>query len=166
MQPEHETDGRARRERGAIRAWRGFTLIEVMIVVAIVGILAAVALPSYSRYVTRAKLPEAFSVLSGMGLSAQRYFQDNRTYADTSGINGCPPGVGVANGTSKHFNFACSNVAAATITMTATGIGTDLSGIVFTLNQNNARATTSVPSGWTGSNGGACWVRSQSGECS
>ena len=162
MQTEHQSGRRARHARRAT----GFTLIEVMITVAIVGILATVALPSYSRYVTRAKLPEAFSLLSGMGLSAQRHFQDNRTYAGAGGVNGCPPGVGIANGTSKHFNFACSNVTAATITMTATGTSTDLSGLVFTLDQNNARATTSVPSGWTGSNGGACWVRSQSGECS
>ncbi|KAB2894490.1 MAG: prepilin-type N-terminal cleavage/methylation domain-containing protein [Burkholderiaceae bacterium] len=143
----------------------GFTLIEAMIVVAIVAILAAVALPSYQRYVTRAKLPEAFSLLSGMGLSAQQYFQDNRTYAGTGGVNGCPPGVGLVNGSSKHFSFTCSNVTATTITMTATGTATDLNGIVFTLNQGHQRATTSVPTGWRG-NGGACWVRSQSGDCS
>lgn len=165
MQTEHETSRQTPRGYRAARAGRGFSLIEVMIVVAIIGILAAIAMPSYSRYVTRSKLPEAFSVLSGMGLSAQRFFQDNRTYADTSGVNGCPPGVGVANGTSRYFNFTCTNVTATTITMTATGIGDDLTGITFTLNQDNARATPSVPSGWT-SNSGACWVRSQGGDCS
>ena len=143
----------------------GFTLIELMIVVAIIGILAAVALPSYSRYVTRAKRPEAFSLLSGMGLSAQQYFQDNRSYVGAGGIGGCPPGVGLANGSSKNFNFSCTNVTATTITMQASGISADLSTITFTLNQNGVRATTSVPSGWT-ANSGACWVREQGGSCS
>lgn len=143
-------------------AQQGFTLIEVMITVAIVAILAAIALPSYNRYITRSKLPEAFSLLSGMGLSAQQYFQDNRSFLAASGkATDCP----FTAPTSKNFTFSCSNVTATTITMAATGSATDLTNLVFTLNQDNTRATTSVPTGWT-ANTGACWVRSQSGDCS
>ena len=73
--------------------------------------------------------------------------------------------MGLANGSSKNFNFSCTNVTATTITMQASGISADLSTITFTLNQNGVRATTSVPSGWT-ANSGACWVREQGGSCS
>ena len=64
-----------------MRASRGFTLIELMIVVGIIAILAAIAIPSYSEYVRRSRITEAVSALSGMRVQMEQYFQDNRTYA-------------------------------------------------------------------------------------
>ena len=60
---------------------RGFTLIELMIVVGIMAILASIAIPSYSEYVRRSRITEAVSALSGMRVKMEQYFQDNRTYA-------------------------------------------------------------------------------------
>src|SRR5437867_53900 len=59
----------------------GFTLIEVMIVVAIVGVLAAIALPNYSDYVKRGKITEATSALAEVRTRYEQWFLDNRTYA-------------------------------------------------------------------------------------
>lgn len=64
---------------GTHRADGGFTLIEVMIAVAVVAILAAPALPSYRDYVTRGNIPEATSRLLTKQVQMEQWFQDNRT---------------------------------------------------------------------------------------
>jgi len=58
---------------------KGFTLIELMIVVAIIGILAAVAIPAYSNYIKRAKVADALNLLSGLKTPATEYFNDKGT---------------------------------------------------------------------------------------
>ena len=71
--------------RSALASQGGFTLIEVMIVVAIVAILAAVALPAYGDYVRRGQLPEAFSGMADLRVKLEQYYQDNRSYGTSGG---------------------------------------------------------------------------------
>src|SRR5215468_7070162 len=68
-----------RLERGMSR-FGGFTQIELLTVIAVIAILAAVALPIYTDYVTRSKLVEAKTNLSDMRTRVEQYFLDNRTY--------------------------------------------------------------------------------------
>lgn len=130
---------------------QGFTLIEVMIVVAIVAILSSIALPSYTEYVQRGRLVDAHAALANARVQAEQFFQDNRTY------NGMPCPAAANN-----FTFACNPTTAAAFTVTATGTGS-MAGFVMTINQANARATTGVPTGWTANN--ACWVLRRGGAC-
>lgn len=125
---------------------QGFTLIELMIVVAVIGILATIAYPNYTDYVKRGNATEATSTLADLKNRMDQYFQDNHTYADTGGLVApCSP----AAGTTKFFTFACSNrVAVApstvvnTFTLTATPIaGKGMDNFSFTIDQNNVKTS-------------------------
>lgn len=145
--------------------WRwqsGFTLIELMIVVAIVAILAKIALPAYSDYVRRGKIPEATSGLSQARISMEQWFQDNRDYSANGGpcYSDADGGVdNIAALNTKNFTFACSNLTATTYTVTATGTG-DISSFSYTINQANAKTST-TPWG----NGASCWITKKGNSC-
>lgn len=138
----------------------GFTLIEVMIVVAIVAILARIAYPAYLDYVTRSHIPDATSNLATLQTKMEQWFQDQRSYLNGADCGGAPS---TSMPSSSYFTFTCA-ATATTYTLTATGIATStMNGFTYTVNQDGTRATTSVPSGW-GTNAG-CWVTKKGGVC-
>ncbi|WP_275407562.1 type IV pilin protein [Variovorax sp. WS11] len=130
------------------RRQRGFTLIEVMITVAIVAILAAVALPSYRDYVLRGQLVDATHALSAMRANMERFYLDNRTY-NTTGSFTSPCLVDADKRVAGTFQLSCVTTPTATaFTLQAVGSGAT-SGFTFTIDQQNNRATTvSGVSGW------------------
>ena len=141
---------------------RGFTLIELMIVVVIVGILAAIARPSYADYVRRSKIIEATRGLSDFRTRMEQYFLDNRTY-----VGGCAGAGGIkakvqANG--KTFTFTCPTEPATTFVLTATGVAAEgMGNYIYTVTEANLRGTTST--GPWGKNSGTCWVTRKDGSC-
>ena len=136
---------------------KGFTLIELMIVVAIIGILASIAWPSYVDYVRRGKAAEATSVLADLKIRMEQYYQDNKTYLDAGGLTApCSPAAGSAS----FFSFACTVQSATNFTITATPIaGADVDNFQFTIDEANAK--TSI----FDSTAGACWLKSKGSTC-
>lgn len=135
----------------------GFTLIELMIVVVIVGILAAVAIPSYNRYVVRAKVAEAISQLSDVRNRMERSYQDHRRYDCANVTMPASPAV-------QFFTYACSNPSGnQTFLITATGVAAQgLSGYSYTINQDNQRITTGFPDATVPA---SCWLTKPGGSC-
>lgn len=133
-----------------MRTLRGFSLLELMIVIAIIGILSAIAIPAYNDYLVKGRIAEATAGLSQMRMQAEQYFADNRTYVDF-------PCTSPAN--AKNFTFTCPALAAGTYSLLATGTG-PMSGYTYTVNQANVRTST-APGGVSVN----CWMTNKSGSC-
>jgi type IV pilus assembly protein PilE len=143
----------------------GFTLIEVMITVAVIAILAAVALPAYFDYITRSRLVEARANLADMRTRMEQFFLDNRTYpASCVAATATPNSTQIRlPGNDKFFTYACSNLSATTYRITATDKFSPGTHFVFDVDEANLRRTTSAPSGWTSPTN--CWITRKSGDC-
>lgn len=128
---------------------RGFTLIEVMITVAIVAVLASIALPAYTDYIKRGRVPPALDGLSSYATRMEQRFQDVGGYANAAG------GCGVPLPEPANFVVTCSidDEAGQQFTATATGQGT-MAGYAYTINQQGVRRTTAHPKTAPSAN---CW---------
>jgi type IV pilus assembly protein PilE len=114
---------------------RGFTLIEMMIVVGIIGILSAIAYPSYQNYVLRAKRSAAQQLMLDMTSREQQYMLDARSYTGTVGTGGLNVTVPTDVAATYTFAIVVDNTATPPIfTITATAIGSQLKDGNLTLN--------------------------------
>jgi len=142
------TKSHCRRETHVFQ--RGFSLVEIMVVVAIIGILASIALPRYTDYVRKARAAEATSTLANLKVRMEQYYQDNRTYIGGA----CAPTSGA-----KYFSYSCSSTTATAFVLVADGLG-DMANFQYTVNQDNAKT-----SKYDGVSGGSCWLTGKGTSC-
>ena len=140
---------------------KGFTLIELMITVAIVAILAAVSYPQYTEYVRRSRLAEATGTLAATRVRLEQFYQDNRNYGSTASA------CGVSMPSGDHFTYSCnwgSGGTAQSFVLTASGkSATNMGGYDFTVDQDNAQRTTAFVG--AGSLPANCWLRRKDDTC-
>lgn len=141
----------------------GFTLVELMVVVAIVGIMAAIAVPGYGGYLQRSRIIDATSRLADFGVRMEQFFLDNRRYTATGGACGIadPAATGA-----DAFVLKCVAADDRSYAVTATGMpGRNMTGFGYTIDQNARKKTISLPSGWAGGATDGCWVTRKDGSC-
>lgn len=110
-------------------AQQGFTLIELMIVVAIIGILAAVALPAYQDYTVRAKVSEAILAASACRTSITETYQSASGSLPAAGAWGCEQGSATSAATKYVQQVTTSNTGVVTVTTTTgNGLGANADG--------------------------------------
>jgi type IV pilus assembly protein PilE len=140
----------------------GFTLIELVIAIVIAAILAAIAIPSYSNYVRKARRTEAKTVLLDMASLEERYFSTNNQYSQTPADLGYSGAFPIISSTG-YYSIAISNFNAATplnpatYTLTATAVSTtdqakDATCQTFSVTQSGVQAATpdtTPPTCWT-----------------
>jgi len=150
-----------------MRVQKGFTLIEVMITVAVIAILSAIAIPSYTDYIRRARITEATAALGSMRVKFEQFFQDNRTYAGACTVS---PAVSVAMRPVDTVNFAftCPVLNATNYTIRAAGVaGSGMAGFTYQMAMapltGVVMSTPAVPTGWTTRTD--CWVLKKDGAC-
>lgn len=143
-----------------MRSRRGFTLIELMIAVAVVGILAAVAFPAYTAHVRRSKIAAALGEMSAVRVRLEQYYQDNRNYGSTA------TACGVAMPTSPGFAFSCAWGPAATaqsFVVTATGdASAGLPGYVYTIDETDRQVTVQFDGAAVNT---PCWIQKSGETC-
>jgi type IV pilus assembly protein PilE len=150
-----------------MNAQRGFTLIEVLMVVTILGVLLVIAVPAYNDYTSRAKIVEAHAQLSDIRVKMEQFYQDNRNY----GTGSCGTTAGgvttVPMPNAKFFTYSCAlGGGGQSFTLSALSktpaLGVAAGDYTFTINEANAKATTKFK-GAASTIG--CWIVKKGDPC-
>lgn len=138
---------------------RGFSLLELMIVVVVIGIMAAIVYPQYVDYVIRGNISGATASLSSRRSEMEQFFQDNGTYVGAPACARAEQGV-------RNFQFQCNPAPTQnTYTLQAVGIN-NMAPFSFTVTNTGAKASAvggGAPAGWAGN--GNCWITGRGGAC-
>ena len=142
----------------ARRTPRGFTLIELMVAVALVAILAAAAVPNYREHVLRSQITDATQALSDARAAMEQHYLNQRAYT------GGPCATAKTVGT---FSIACTTTPTAeAYSITATG-SQSTAGFTFAVDHHGTQRTLALPSGWGSvpSGGYPCWIGRKGQTC-
>jgi type IV pilus assembly protein PilE len=164
---------RVRRRNPA--GFRGFTLIELMIAIVVVGILTAVAYPLYTDFVRRSRITDATSQLNDLRIRMEQAFQDRRRFDDGGGNCAIDAQMPVYNAARDNFQFTCVFAAGVLGGYTLLAVGNaalGMSGFSYNLVVNPAtgamtRSTVSVYASWLPLPApNTCWQTRSGGKCS
>jgi len=133
-------------------AKHGFTLIELLIVIAIIGILAAIAIPMYRNYVIRARLTEVTNGMMNIAAAVASYYQENDVFPSASGKGNIQTSLGVSLNTLSKMGAA--TVTNGLISVTIADIGTEVDASTLTLSPTTNSSDNSIAWRW----GGTCRV--------
>lgn len=141
----------------------GFTLVELLIVIAVIGILIAIAIPNYNDYITRSRITAAVATLSDMRVKLEQYFADNRTYVGACVAGTVAPLPNAAD--NSYFDFTCpgASLQATSYDVVATG-KSSMAGFIYHIKQSG-KSTETLGAGWSGAPNATCWVISKGGGC-